>query len=108
MSTVSLSVLQKGLQVLTGQIQSKKSHLEALLAKKQPISEENAQWLDQEANLIQEHRVIEILEQRSGDEKELDGLDEMELEAVRRLREAAGDLPKIVGKKRKRTSAQNL
>ncbi|KXN84506.1 hypothetical protein AN958_12420 [Leucoagaricus sp. SymC.cos] len=77
------SILKKGLQTLDKQVNERRS--------------------DNEANLVHEYRVITELEgQRPGNEKRLEGMSEEDLEVVKRLREAAGDLPKPVEKKRKR------
>ena len=48
MSSVSLETLKKGFEVLEKQIQKQKAPLQAALAKGQPISSEDENWLDNE------------------------------------------------------------
>ena len=52
MSSVSLETLKKGFEVLEKQIQKQKAPLQAALAKGQPISSEDENWLDNEGNLV--------------------------------------------------------
>ena len=59
--------------------------------------------MDNEANTIDEERILETLETTSDYEQGVDQLDEEEKAIVKRLREWAGDLVKETGNKRKRT-----
>ena len=78
--------------------------LQAQLAEKKSISSEDERWLDHEANLVDEQRVLEALEDASDYEQGFARLDGEQKGIVRKLQEAAGDLSKAVGKKRKRAS----
>jgi hypothetical protein len=60
-----LKVLQKGLKTLTNHVKTKKEELQAHLAESQPISAEDKQWLDHDANLVDEQQVLEALEKAS-------------------------------------------
>ena len=99
-----LEVLQKGLKVLTDRVKTRKEALEAQLAEGKAISSQDEQWLDHEANLVDEQRVLEALETASDYEQGFARLDDGQKGLVKRLREAAGDLSIAVGKKRKRVS----
>lgn len=57
------------------------------------------QWLDHDANTIDKQRVLEILEAASDYEKGLEQLDKKGKDIVKKLREWAGDLVKVAGKK---------
>ena len=54
-----LEVLWKGLKTLTDHVKTKKEELQAHLAESQPISAEDEQWLDHDANLVDEQQVLE-------------------------------------------------
>ena len=99
-----VEVLRKGLDVVTNRIKSRKEALQAQLAEEGSISSEDEQWLDHDANLVDELRVVETLEDAPDYEQAFGRLDGGQKDIVRRLREAAGDLSKAAGKKRKRAS----
>jgi hypothetical protein len=82
-------------------VKTKKEKLEARLAEKKSISSQDERWLDHDTNLVDEQLVLEALENASDYERGLERLDEEQKSVVRRLREVAGDLAKMVGKKRK-------
>ncbi|KAF8219758.1 hypothetical protein L208DRAFT_1417721 [Tricholoma matsutake] len=96
-----LEVLKKGLKILQDQVKAKKEKLQAQLHVKKSISSLDENWLDNEANLVDEQRVLDALENASDYERGCKRLDETQKGIVRRLREVAGDLSKAVGKKRK-------
>ncbi|KAF8230396.1 hypothetical protein L208DRAFT_1400622 [Tricholoma matsutake] len=96
-----LEVLKKGLKILQDQVKAKKEKLQAQLHAKKSISSLDENWLDNEANLVDEQRVLDALENASDYERGCERLDETQKGVVRRLREVAGDLSKAVGKKRK-------
>lgn len=100
--SIKLSVLVKGFEALQRSIAVRKNHLTESLQKNEHISVEDEAWLDNEANLVLESQLIHKLEGSPGEEKSMEGLDEMEREVIRKLRIAAGDLPKPVERKRKR------
>ena len=103
-----LKVLRKGLKTLTDHVKKKKEELQARLAERQPISAEDEQWLDHDANLVDEQRVLEALERASDYERGLARLDDEQRGLVKRLHKAAGDLGKAAGTKRKRVSCISL
>jgi hypothetical protein len=97
-----LDILRKGLEVLTNRVKSRKDVLQARLAKKKSISPEDEQWLDYDANLVDEQRILEALENASDYGEGLARLGDEQRNIVKKLHEAAGDLSKVVGKKPKR------
>jgi hypothetical protein len=103
MASKPLEVLKKGLKILQNRVKDKKEKLQAQLAEKVSISSQDENWLDHEANLVDEQRVLDTLERASNYERGLERLDDAEKGVVRKLREVAGDLSKLVGNKRKRT-----
>jgi hypothetical protein len=94
-----LEVLKKGLKTLQAQVKAKKEKLQAQLHEKKSISSLDKKWLDNEANLVDEQQVLEVLEKASDYERGLGRLDEGQKGVVRRLWEVAGDLSKVIGKK---------
>ncbi|OJA13138.1 hypothetical protein AZE42_03647 [Rhizopogon vesiculosus] len=72
------------------------------------ISSQDGSWLDHDANLVDEQQALEVLEDASDYERGFDRrLDEAQKGAVRSLREAAGDLGKVVGSKREKPECMN-
>jgi len=98
-----LSILKKGYALLSKSIQTRKDTITTRLAQNETISPSDESWLDNEGNHIDELRVLDILESASDYDKALEQLDENGKGIVRKLREWAGDLPKSIGNKRKRT-----
>jgi hypothetical protein len=98
-----LEVLKKRLKILQDQVKAKKEKLQAQLHAKKSISSLDKNWLDNEANLVDEQWVLDTLENASDYKKGCARLDETQKSIVRRLQEVAGDLSKVVGKKRKST-----
>ncbi|KAF8229475.1 hypothetical protein L208DRAFT_1072942, partial [Tricholoma matsutake] len=84
-----LKILKKGLKTLQKQVQSKKDQLQARLVEKKSISSQDEHWLDHEANLVDEHWVIGVLEDASDYEEGLRRLNGEEQSMVQRLREVA-------------------
>ena len=104
MALAPLEVLRKGLKILKKQFKAKKEALQAQLAEKKSISSQDEQWLDHDANLVDEQQALEALENASDYERGFARLGGEQKGIVRKLREAAGDLSKAAGKKRKRVS----
>ncbi|KAF8229004.1 hypothetical protein L208DRAFT_1214064, partial [Tricholoma matsutake] len=98
-----LEVLKKGLKILQDQVKAKKEKLQAQLHAKKSISSLDENWLDNEANLVDEQRVLDELENASDYKRGCKRLDETQKGVIRRLREVAGDLSKAVGRKWKRS-----
>lgn len=99
-----LKVLQKGLKVLESQVKTRKEVLQTRLAERKSISPQDEQWLDNDANLVDELQVLEALEDASDYDQGLGRLNDEQKAIVRRLQEAAGDVSKVVGKKRSHAS----
>ena len=108
MASKLLDILRKGLKTLTDRVKIKKEALQARVAECQSISSQDERWLDHDANLVDEQQVLEILEDASDYERGFARLDEQQKGLVERLKEAAGELSKVVGKKRKRVSSISL
>jgi len=104
MAVKALDILKKGLNTLKSKVRPRKEKLQALLAEKKSISSEDERWLDQDARLVNEQLVIEALENASDYERGFQRLDDTQKGLVRKLQEIAGDVAKVVGKKRKRAS----
>lgn len=98
-----LKILKKGLAKFSEKIKARKDRLNSALSRRETISLADEQWLDHEANTIDEQRVIEDLEAASDYERGLGRLDEKGKVIVKKLREWAGDLVKVAGSKRKCT-----
>ncbi|KAI0699981.1 hypothetical protein BC835DRAFT_1526109 [Cytidiella melzeri] len=89
-----LDILKKGLKILQSRVEARRVKIAERLVAKKPVPSEDEEWLDKEANLIEEQRAIEILEDASDYERGLETLDASQQEAVQKLRELAGDIPK--------------
>ena len=100
-----LAVLRKGLKVLESQVKTKKEVLQTQLTERKSISPQDEQWLDYDANLVDEVQVLEALENALDYDQGLASLNDNQKAIVRKLQEAAGDVSKVVGKKRSRASA---
>ena len=106
MAPSSLNILKKGLEKLENAVKDRKQKLEASLAEKRTISSVDEQWLDNEANTVDEKRVIDILEDASDYERGVSRLDDKAKAVVMKLKEWAGGIAHKVAdasRKRKRT-----
>jgi len=101
MTSKPLEVLRKGLNILKNRVKAKKEALQAQLAAKKSISSQDEQWLDHDANLVDEQQVLEVLEDASDYERGFARLDGEQKGITRKLQEAVGNLGRAVGKKRK-------
>ena len=104
MAPKPLEVLKKGLAKFTETIKTRKKELSAKLARAETISSSDEHWLDNEGNTVDEQHVLDTLESASDYERGIERLDENGKAIVKKLREWAGDLAKVTGNKRKRTS----
>ena len=102
MAPKPLEILRKGLNRFSKKIKGRKDTLTLKLSRKESISSADERWLDHEANTVEEERVLHDLEQASDYERGLERLDEDGKVIVKQLKEWAGDLMKVAGKKRKR------
>jgi hypothetical protein len=100
-----IKVLKKGLVKLQGQIREWKATLEAELKAGQLISEADQDWLDGEGNLIDEERVVEILDNASDYNQSLDRLDSQAKKIVEKLQKLAGNDGKDVSSKKQKHKA---
>ena len=103
-----LNILKEGLSKFLKTVKDRKDKLNAKLSRKEPISSADEQWLDYEANTVEEQRILDDLEAASDYERGLAQLDEAGKGIVKKLREWAGDLAKVAGKKRKRMRFSGL
>jgi hypothetical protein len=71
MAQKPLEILKKGLTKFSKKIKERKDALEAKLARKETISADDEHWLDHEANVVDEQRVIDNLEASSDYERGL-------------------------------------
>ena len=103
MTPKPLDVLKKGLSKITHGVKVCKDELKAKLAWKESISSADEHWLDHEGNTVDEQQIIETLDAASDYERGVEALDEAGRAIVKKLREWAGDLAKVAGKKQKCT-----
>ncbi len=101
MALKPLDILKKGLAKFSSQIKDRKDDLNAKLSRKETISSADEQWLDHDANTVDEQRVLDTLEEASDYERGVGQLDKDGKKIVKKLREWAGDL---AGNKQKCTS----
>ena len=101
MARKPLDILKSGLNALKKQVFNRKTGLEAQLRSKERISEADEEWLDNEGNVVDEQRVLDALEAASDYERGLGRLSEVDKGIVQKLRELAGDVSKVIGRKRK-------
>jgi len=103
MTLKPLEILKNGLSKFKKTIEVRKDELNRKLARKETISSSDERWLDNEANIIDEQRILETLESASDYERGVEKLDDKGKAIVKKLRQWAGDLVKVAGKKRRRT-----
>jgi len=103
MAPKPLEVLRKGLARFQETIKTRKNELTAKLARAETISSSDKHWLDDEANTVDEERVLNTLESASDYERGLGHLGEDGKAIVKKLREWAGDF-KLAGNKWKCTT----
>jgi hypothetical protein len=103
MAPKPLEILKKGLNNFSKKIKDRKDTLTLKLSRKESISSADERWLDHEGNTVEEERVLHDLEKASDYERGFERLDEDGKAIVKKLKEWAGDLMKVAGKKRKRT-----
>ena len=106
MSKNPLDVLKSGLTKLKNLTKSKKDDLLARLHRKEKISTEEEEWLDNVANLVDEEAIIDFLENASDyDEHGLARLNSQQKSLVEKLKELGGGVKKATGSKRNRMGA---
>ena len=97
-----LDTIKKGLNILREQTRERKTKLNADLQAKKKLSEEDEQWLDGEGNLVDEERIVDLLERASDYKESLAQLDSNDKHVVQKLQDLANTGIKVPGKKRKR------
>ena len=85
-----INILKKGLAKLWNQISDQKSKLEADLKANKHISEVDEEWLDNTGNLVDEERVVDILDKASDYERGFGRLGQEEKSIVQKLMQLAG------------------
>ena len=80
-----LEVLQKGLITLSDHVKKKKDELQGQLAERKSTSAEDEHWLDHDANLVDEQRVLEALESAPDYEQGFANLDDEQRGLVMKL-----------------------
>ncbi|KAG6864118.1 hypothetical protein C0991_012352 [Blastosporella zonata] len=93
--------LKAGLGKLKAQIKTRKNNLLKCLKAKEAISNANEHWLDNNANIVDEERVLEALKKASDYERGLEQLTPQQKGLVARLKELGGAVKDSVGNKRK-------
>ena len=88
--TKSLKILKQGLQSFSQKIKQKKDELYAKLKQGGTISPADENWLDNEANTVDEQRVLEQLESASDYKRGVVCLDDEGRAIVEKLKEWAG------------------
>lgn len=95
-----IDILKKGLKKLQNQIGERKSQLKAKLKANQLVSEIDLEWLNNAGNLVDEERIVDVLDKASDYERGLEKMGLQEKAIVQKLKElTGGDAPT---KKRKR------
>ncbi|KAH9058006.1 hypothetical protein EDB83DRAFT_2520871 [Lactarius deliciosus] len=101
MSQNPLGILKKGFAEFLGKIKARKDKLNAKLSWGEAISLSDEQWLDNEGNAVNEHRILEVLESAPDYERAVAELDNNRKAIVSKLREWAGALTKVARNKQK-------
>jgi hypothetical protein len=100
MAPKPLAVLKKGLAKFSSRIKDRKDKLTMKLSRNETIPPADEEWLDNEANTVEEQCVLDALEEASDYERGVERLDENGKNIVKKLRELAED--QMAGNKRKR------
>ena len=103
MSKTALDVLKSGLAKLKNHAKARKDGLLARLHRKEKISTEEEEWLDNAANPVDEEAIIDLLEKASDYECSLKRLNSQQKSLVDKLKELGGGIKKatLPGNKRK-------
>ena len=99
MSENPLHVLQKGLAKLKDSVKERKDNLLACLNKKERISDEDEEWLDNAGNTVDEEAVLNLLENVFNYEHGLAQLMAQQKILVEKLKE-------LCGKRKKQTCSE--
>ena len=96
-----LDILKSGLATLTQAVDTRKTELLSHLQKQEKISDEDEEWLDNEANYVDEVVVVELLEKAPNYQDGFAKLSKQQRDLVEKLKKLGGEAKKDVGKKRK-------
>ena len=101
-----LQVLKGGLSKLKETVKKRKESLLSRLREQQKISSEDEDWLDQEANFVDEEALVDMLENASDYERAVSKLDPKQKPLLERLIELGGGIKDVIvmGKSSKRKS----
>ncbi|KAK0484423.1 hypothetical protein IW261DRAFT_1416382 [Armillaria novae-zelandiae] len=103
MSKKLLDVLKNGLAKLKEQVKAWKNDILDCLAKKQPVCDDDEHWLDNEANLVEEITILNLLDQASDYERGMKRLNSQQKSLVEKLKGLGSGIKNLVSsKKRKR------
>jgi hypothetical protein len=102
MALKPIDTLKKGLAKFSKQIKACKDELNAKLLRRETISLADEEWLDHEANTVDEQHVLDELEAASDYERGFERLSEDKKATVTKLKEWAEELVKVPGNKWKR------
>ena len=108
MSENPLHVLQKGLAKLKDSVRERKNNLLACLNRKERISDEDEEWLDNAGNTVDEEAVLDLLENASDYEHGLAQLTAQQKILVEKLKELGGERKKTALFRNKRKSKCNV
>jgi hypothetical protein len=101
MTSKPLDTLKKGLATLQRHISAKRDALTTCFKNRQPISKADETWLDQgEGNMVDEERVLDLLERAPDYEQELQQLSLQDKLVVENLQKLAAELTNVTGGKR--------
>ena len=99
MAPKPLDILKKGLVKFSNSIKTLKDVLTLKLSHQDSLSSADEQWLDFEANTVDEEHILNDLKRASDYERGLERLDADGKAIVKKLWELAGDLMKVAGNK---------
>ncbi|KAG6874357.1 hypothetical protein C0992_007832, partial [Termitomyces sp. T32_za158] len=102
MSKSPLEVLKTGISRLKSETETRKQHILSQLLRKEKVSDIDENWLDNDANLVDEEAIIEFLDKASDYEHALAQLNTHQKSVVERLTDLGGGLKSAVGIKKKR------
>ena len=91
-----IELLRKGLTALEKHVAKRKAAIEDRLKKKEHVDDDDTTWLDGPANLIDERRALDLIENASDYEKGLSRLDQGLRAAVERMKEFAAGVKNSV------------
>lgn len=106
MSKNPLHTLRKGLAKLKDSVEARRDNLLACLNRKERISDEDEEWLDNAGNLVDEEAIVDLLERASDYQTGFAQLTLQQKSLVKKLKELSGDiheavLPPAIKRKRK-------